>query len=596
MRCCRPSSSYLAWSFVVVLPGGVARGAGVTTVTPSQLPLSLVANWEAADGDPATGVAGLDQLRWRPADPLREPGPPEAIRWYRLHLDLSACRGVPLAFYAGAIRDVDETYFDLSRVGGTGSFPPERGLATIQFRLYPLPTDLLNAPGTHVLAIRVYQGGSLVPVFRFPPQIDRLAVTNRRAWIDQVLSVLAGVGLSLAVAFILFYRVARYGRVYLAFAAFSVLFVLYMLSGHSVWGAFHVPPSVLHRVVILTGPLLCFLYYWTMWRLLETPPPRRFKAYLAAFLAYAVLGAVATDLRLLVVPTRLVRVLALVCLAEMLVPTLQAVRRGQRRAAGVLAGHLTFGLGIVCLNLTLLKEPWFYGIIGVALLLLAFALYSLGAQQVEARLAAVIAERGRIAREIHDDLAQGLVGISWQLESVRETLESDRGSARDHLETARALVRSSLGEARRSVWDLHPVLLEGNDLASALAQAAGRLGMWDRAQVELEVSGKPVPLPASVERNMLQIGKEAITNALTHAEARRVRVRLAFAASELVLSVEDDGTGFDADLEPGRSCKHFGLLGMSERARELGGRLRLDSRRGEGTRVEVALPLRAGRR
>lgn len=225
-------------------------------------------------------------------------------------------------------------------------------------------------------------------------------------------------GLSLGVAFVLFYRIARYDKVYLAFAAFSVLFVLYMLSGHALWGAFAIPPSVPHRIVAVTGPLLCFLYYWAMWRLLEARPPRRFQAYLAGFLAYAFLGAVATDLRLLVVPTRLVRVLALVCLAEMVLPTLKAVRHGQRRALGVLAGHVTFGMGIVWLNLTLLKDPWFYGIIGVALVLLAVALYSLGAQQVEARLAAVLAERGRIAREIHDNLAQGLIAISWQLESV----------------------------------------------------------------------------------------------------------------------------------------------------------------------------------
>jgi signal transduction histidine kinase len=590
------AARHLACLLAALCSAPLARGAEPVVVAPAQLPLPLAAGWEAAEGDPPGGVAGLDRLHWRPADPLREPGPHESVRWYRLHLDLTACRGIPLAFYAPAIRDVDETFLDGTRLGGTGSFPPELGLATIQFRMYVLPTDLVNALGRRTLAIRVYQGGSLASVFRFPPQLERLAVTARRAWIDQALSALAGVGLSLGVAFALFYRIAPSDRVYLAFSGFSVLFVLYMLSGHSVWSALGIPPGLPHRAVAVTGSLLCFLYYWAMWRLLEAEPPLRFKAYLAGFLAYALLGAVAPDLRLLVVPTRLVRVLALVCLAEMLLPTLKAVRQRRRRGIGVLAGHVTWGLGIGWLNLTLLKDPWFYGIIVVALALLGVALYSLGAQQVEARLAAVLAERGRIARDIHDNLAQGLVAISWQLECAGDTLPAAPEAAREHVETARALARSSLGEARRSLWDLRPSQLEGGDLASALAQAAGRPRPGGQTRVEVEVRGQPVPLRPTVERNMLQIAKEAIANAERHAGARSVRVSLAFDAGELRLSVEDDGSGFEADRQAWRSRRHFGLLGMSERAQELGGRITIDSQPGAGTRVAVALPLREARR
>jgi signal transduction histidine kinase len=499
--------------------------------------------------------------------------------------------GLPLAFHAGAIRDVDETYLDGMQVGRTGSFPPDPDLATIQFRLYALPTDLVNAPGLRVLAIRVYQGPSLTPVFRFPPEIDALAVTQRQSWTDQVLAAMAGVALSLVVAFVLAYRTAREETVSLVFAAFSGLIGLYVLSGHSLWGALSIPPRVPHRIVMITGPLLCLLYYSATWRLLEVSPPRRFRAYSAAFLAYALLGALAPDLRVLVVPTRIVRALALICLAEMLVPTLKAVRARRPRARSVLAGHLVFGLAIVWGNFTLLRGAWFYSWLGVALVLLAVTLYRLASQQVEARVAAVLAERGRIAREIHDNLAQGLVAISLQLDSVSDTLSAAPESARGYLERARGLVRSSLAEARRSVWDLHPALLEGRDLASALAQTAQRLGSGRPAWIDLVVRGRPSSLPAVLERDLLQIGKEAIANAVTHAEASRVTVTLDFAAAAVVLSVADNGRGFQADPQGWPSHGHFGLLGMRERATQLGGRLTVDSRPGAGTTVVAAFPL-----
>jgi signal transduction histidine kinase len=449
----------------------------------------------------------------------------------------------------------------------------------------------VNAPGPRVLAIRVYQGPSLTPVFRFPPEIDALAVSRRRSWIDQVLAFMAGVGLSLVVAFVLAHRTAHGQTVLLVFAGFTGLLVLYVLAGHSLWEALHVPPRVPHRVVMVTGPLLCVFYYAAMWRLLEVSPPRRFRAYEVGFLAYALLGALASDLRVLVVPTRIVRVLALVCLAELLVATLQAVRQGRPRARAVLAGNVVFGLAIALGNFTILQGAWFYSWLGVALLLLAVTLYGLASQQVEDRLGAVLAERGRIAREIHDSLAQGLVAISLQLDSVSDTLAAEPESARGYLERARGLVRSSLAEARRSVWDLHPAVLEGRDLASALAQTAQRLGSGRPPWIDLVVRGRPASLPGVVERHLLQIGKEAIANAVTHAKASRVTVTLDFTASDVVLSVADNGRGFEADPQAWRTLGHFGLLGMQDRATEGGGRLTVETRPGEGTTVVAAFPL-----
>jgi signal transduction histidine kinase len=580
--------------FVLVMAAARPSAAETVSVAPSALPLPLVSGWEASDEDPPQGVAGLETLRWRPADPLHEPGPRETIRWYRQRLDLSACRGLALAFYATSIRDADETYLDGQRIGATGSLPPDVGLATIQTRLYRLPTDLTNAAGLHVLAIRVYQGPSLTSVFRFPPQIDALATTQRRSWIDQVLAALAAVSLSLAAAFVLFYRTDRDDTVHLVLAALSALFAVYLLTGHSIWGALEVPPQLPHRIVMVTGPLLCLLYYSAMWSLLEARPPRRFRWYDALFAAYALMGALTPDLRVMVVPTRLVRALALVCLAEMIVPTFKAVSEGRPRARGVLAGHLVFGPAIVWLNLTLLRDPWFYSLPVVALVLLALTLYSLGSQQVEARMAAIAAERGRIAREIHDNLAQGLVAISLQLEAARDSLATDVPAAEGHLERAQGLAQSSLAEARRSVWDLRPTILVGRDVGSALAQIAHRLGSAAQAHVQLDVRGQPVPLPAALEKNLLEIGKEAMTNAARHAGATRVSIVLAFEEREVRLSVQDDGRGFDPARPLPRGRTHFGLMGMSERAIEVGGRLTIDSRPGGGTRVEGVFPLVGG--
>jgi signal transduction histidine kinase len=562
-------------------------------VVPARLPLPLTSGWEALDSDPPSADA-LDRFSWRAADPLREPGPRDGVRWYRIRLDLAACRGLPLAFYASGIRDVDEAYLDGVRIGSTGSFPPRPELATIQQRLYRLPGHLTDAGMVRTLAIRVYQGPSSTPVFRFAPQIDELALPRRRSWIDQALTALAAVGLGLTVAFLLFHRIARQARVHLLFAAFSATFVVYLLSGHSLW--IEARPTLAHRIVMVTAPLLCVLYYSAGWRLLDRAPPGRFSVYTVAFLAYALAGGVVPDLRFLVVPTRLVRALTLVCLADLLLCTVKAVRARRPRARAVLGGQIVFALATGWINLTLLRDPWFYMLLALAagLVLLAFALYSLGSQLVEERTAAVVAERGRMAREIHDNLAQGLVAISLQLESVQATLESAPEAARTHTEKAQALVRSSLAEARRSVWNLRPSVLEGQVLASALAQTARRLTSADRPRVKLETRGQPSALPPAVERNAFQIGKEAITNAVRHAGASRVRVRVSFAQGELLLAVQDDGRGFDTEGQSWRQRDHFGLLGMSERATEAGGRLTIASRPGAGTTVTAVFPLPAG--
>jgi len=200
---------------------------------------------------------------------------------------------------------------------------------------------------------------------------------------------------------------------------------------------------------------------------------------------------------------------------------------------------------------------------------------------------AVLSERGRFAREIHDSLAQGLTSISLQLECVRDDLTVDPDRARGHVETARSLVRDSLREARRTVWNLRPLKLGESDLASALKGYAADLTRDGKVACSQEIEGTPRPLPAEHENALLRIGQESLTNAIRHADARRIGVRLRFGDGWVTLVVRDDGRGFDVSA---RSGQGYGLSGMRERVATLGGSLSIDSKPGEGTEVSATLP------
>ncbi len=200
---------------------------------------------------------------------------------------------------------------------------------------------------------------------------------------------------------------------------------------------------------------------------------------------------------------------------------------------------------------------------------------------------AVLAERGRFAREIHDSLAQGLTSVSLQLECVRSQLAGAPEKAREHLETARELVRESMREARRTIWNLRPLALGEANLASALQKYARELTCNTEISCQQQIEGTPRPLPQEHENALLRIGQESLTNAVRHANPRRIEVRLRFGEGWVTLVVKDDGRGFDvAD----RAGKGYGLTGMHERVDALGGSLTIDSHPDEGTEVSLTLP------
>ncbi|MFL6284293.1 MAG: two-component regulator propeller domain-containing protein [Pyrinomonadaceae bacterium] len=237
------------------------------------------------------------------------------------------------------------------------------------------------------------------------------------------------------------------------------------------------------------------------------------------------------------------------------------------------------------------RTYWFYTLCVAGLALLAWQLYALRLRQMRARFAAVLQERNRIARELHDNLAQEILGVSVQLEIVTRLLNSSPETARTHLDRARSLVRSSMAEARRYVWDLRSQSLDDRDLPAALSEMTRRLTAESGIHTQFEVGGTLRPLPKQMENNLLRIGQEAVNNAVRHARAENISVRLVFDATSVCLSVKDDGLGFDPDAQGNGAGGHFGLVGMRERAREMGGEVRVGSQPGEGCEVEVNVPV-----
>ena len=202
----------------------------------------------------------------------------------------------------------------------------------------------------------------------------------------------------------------------------------------------------------------------------------------------------------------------------------------------------------------------------------------------------IVEERNRLAREIHDTLAQGLTAVSLQLESADALLEAgaDPQRARKAVRQALALTRANLEEARRSVLDLRAAPLEGRTLLKALEALVREWRSKSGIDLRFEAVGEDRPLPVRIEAGVYRIAQEAITNIIRHSNARHATIELTLTPDQLQLEVEDDGQGFDLAQVP---KDRFGLTGMNERAKLLGGILCLESNPDDGTCLCVTLPL-----
>lgn len=203
-----------------------------------------------------------------------------------------------------------------------------------------------------------------------------------------------------------------------------------------------------------------------------------------------------------------------------------------------------------------------------------------------AREAGVLQERQRMAREIHDTVAQGLTAILHQLEAADDTI-GDAPATRARLATIRTLARDSLAEARRSVQALRPAPLDDAQLAAALHDIATKWSRTSGVPAAVSVTGDPRPLHAEVEVTLLRVAQEALANVAKHASAGRVGLTLSYMEDVVALDIRDDGAGFMPDTA---DAGGFGLIAMRQRVNRLAGQFAVEAAPGQGTGISATIP------
>lgn len=234
------------------------------------------------------------------------------------------------------------------------------------------------------------------------------------------------------------------------------------------------------------------------------------------------------------------------------------------------------------------RRWWFLFASLVALAGVSILLYRLHLRRLRHQFDAVLAERNRIAREIHDTLAQDFVGVSLQLDLVSQLLtKNSLSEAGQQLRATRSLVKAGLEEARQSIWNLRATTRR-ESLPARVAALAQRFPVGDLA-LKTKISGAYRALPLAVEDEVFRIIQEAISNVERHASATLMNVQLLYQQEKLLVTVQDNGRGFSADDRAARTG-HFGLQGMRERATSLGAQFHITSSPGAGTTVELIVP------
>ncbi len=242
------------------------------------------------------------------------------------------------------------------------------------------------------------------------------------------------------------------------------------------------------------------------------------------------------------------------------------------------------------------QTVWFYVLMVLALISLVFVVLRLRLLRAEQEFQAVLGERNRIAREIHDTLAQGYVGVSVQLEVLSELLRHNKtDAAAKHLDTTRGYVREGLADARQSIWALRSQDSAETTLpvrVRRVVEQAGGHGL----EAHFSIYGAYRPLPPGTEVEIVRVAQEAVHNVKKHSGARNLTVQLEYRRNEVALEVQDDGHGFEAETNGklDSPAGHFGLTGMRERAAAIGGTLEVSSETGTGTIVRLRAPAPKG--
>jgi signal transduction histidine kinase len=212
-------------------------------------------------------------------------------------------------------------------------------------------------------------------------------------------------------------------------------------------------------------------------------------------------------------------------------------------------------------------------------------------KEAEVQFKATLIERTRLAKELHDTLEQTLTGITLQLNTIAKLFQQNLETASHHLGLVRNMVRMCRVDLRRSIWDLRSRELEEFDLSRALLISGNQIADSAGIRVEVETEGDIHTLPEIIEENLLRVGQEAVTNSVKHSAANYVRIKLEVSTHSVNLEISDNGKGFTPENCAGPNEGHFGLLGMSERAKRLGGQITITSTPGRGTTILVELPI-----
>jgi ligand-binding sensor domain-containing protein/signal transduction histidine kinase len=241
-----------------------------------------------------------------------------------------------------------------------------------------------------------------------------------------------------------------------------------------------------------------------------------------------------------------------------------------------------------------LYQTWyFYAILFLLAVAIIAQIFRRRLQLMKGRMGIVLEERSRIARECHDTLMAGFAAVSWQLEATAKLFrdsKSEKTPAAQSCELARNMVAHCQAEARRIIWDLRDTDEVTNVLSHALARTLSANVAPEWVETTFEVDGDELPLAPGCVHHLVCIGQEAVSNAIRHSDARHITIHLKYDDDSLALSIRDDGHGFARGDAEEKTSGHFGIPVMEERARKLGGMLRLQTSLGGGTEVLVNVP------
>jgi signal transduction histidine kinase len=234
------------------------------------------------------------------------------------------------------------------------------------------------------------------------------------------------------------------------------------------------------------------------------------------------------------------------------------------------------------------RTPWFIALCLVILALISALAYRLRMRQVHERFDAVLAERSRLAREMHDTLIQGCAGVSAMLEGALSCDTDDHESRTHMIDYANTQIRSTMDEARQAVWNLRKGEEAPNDLATCLKQMGERLSREYSVRVKFRSIGESFPVGQQAAHELMMVAREGFFNSVLHGHPREINADICFSAETLDMVIADDGQGFDSSATP--SDGHYGLQGLHERVHRLGGRVEIQSKLKQGTTLSVSVP------